>query len=157
MSSDQGANGSSAGRCVQVSAIDSALVQAYRETRFEVTDIDPPFTLQIGARSQPLAALHVANGAVASSFVTACNPHSELLGPAANADRHERLRKELQALRLVHLGGHGWHPGDQWTAEASFLVLGIDLGAASDLGRRWDQNAIVWAGVDAVPQLVLLR
>jgi hypothetical protein len=36
-------------------------------------------------------------------------------------------------------------------------VLGMALDAAQEVGRRYGQNAIVWAGADAVPELVLLR
>ena len=43
------------------------------------------------------------------------------------------------------------------TGEASYLIFGLTLEAAKMLGMRLEQNAIVWAGVDAVPQLILLR
>jgi hypothetical protein len=35
-------------------------------------------------------------------------------------------------------------------------VLGLALEAAKSLGRRHEQNAVVWSGPDAVPQLVML-
>jgi hypothetical protein len=35
--------------------------------------------------------------------------------------------------------------------------LGISRQQAMDLGDRLEQNAIVWCGPDAVPELVLLR
>jgi hypothetical protein len=37
------------------------------------------------------------------------------------------------------------------------LILGLDLEAARTLGNRMEQNAIVWIGADAVPELVLLK
>lgn len=36
-------------------------------------------------------------------------------------------------------------------------MLRISLEAAKELGARYEQNAIVWAGADAMPQLILLR
>jgi hypothetical protein len=36
-------------------------------------------------------------------------------------------------------------------------VLGLDLDTSCALGREFHQNAIVWAGEDAVPSLILLR
>jgi hypothetical protein len=41
--------------------------------------------------------------------------------------------------------------------EASVLALGISLELGSQFGIKYGQNAIVWAGSDAIPKLVLLR
>ncbi len=41
--------------------------------------------------------------------------------------------------------------------EASFLILDIDKNTASDIGKQFEQNAIVWCTSDAVPELILLR
>jgi Protein of unknown function (DUF3293) len=49
------------------------------------------------------------------------------------------------------------HPSGAWPPELSFFALGISERAARDLGRRFDQDAVVWAGADAVPRLLLLR
>jgi hypothetical protein len=35
--------------------------------------------------------------------------------------------------------------------------LGVTRRAAQALGRQFEQNAIVWAGAAAVPELILLR
>jgi hypothetical protein len=35
--------------------------------------------------------------------------------------------------------------------------LGLSLEAAKALGKKYDQNAVVWCGPDAIPELVLLR
>jgi hypothetical protein len=42
-------------------------------------------------------------------------------------------------------------------AEASVGVFGISMENACELGIRYRQNAIIWVGEDATPQLVLLR
>jgi len=36
-------------------------------------------------------------------------------------------------------------------------VPGLARAAAQELGRQFQQNAIIWAGADAVPELILLR
>lgn len=41
--------------------------------------------------------------------------------------------------------------------EPSFLLFGLPLETARPLGKKLDQNAIVWFGGDAVPELILLR
>jgi len=45
----------------------------------------------------------------------------------------------------------------QLAEEKSFFALGVDLETAKNLGICYQQNAIVWAGADAVPKLILLR
>jgi len=54
------------------------------------------------------------------------------------------------------LPAFGQHPSGGWPGEASFFVLGVSCAAAQSLGRKFEQNAILWCGPDAVPQLFLL-
>ena len=84
-----------------------------------------------------------------------CCNRSRQIGPRARA---------LQADCCSWLGGEGRvfagagrDLAGTWPEESSFVVLGLDLDAARALGREFSQNAIVWAGNDAVPRLVLLR
>ncbi len=139
-----------------MSSLDPALLQAYRETRYEVS-ADPPVILSIGAASAPLRALHQRFGVECSAFVSACNPFSRPVDAACNAARHAALRRELTAAGWAYLEGFGRHPANDWPAEASLLVLGLALQASRRLGQHHQQNALVWCGADAVPQLVLLR
>jgi len=139
------------------SSIDPALIQAYLETRYHVRG-DAPLTLAIGAASPALAALHAAAGVDCSAFVTAWNPYSRPEPePAANAARQQALARELAQRGLHAIEGIGQHPSGSWPGEESLLVLGLALDAARALGARHGQNAIVWSGADAVPQLILLR
>ena len=138
------------------SIIDAAMVQAYRETEYRVHG-DGPFTLQIGEASAALAAAHKRHRVDCSAYITALNPFSRALDVAANAERHAALGRELEQRSLASIEGVGQHPSNQWPGEASYLVFGLTLEAAKTLGTRREQNAIVWAGADAVPQLILLR
>ena len=67
------------------------------------------------------------------------------------------LAAALRSLGLPFFDGLGQHPSNGWQGEASFLALGATRDQACDLGTRFEQNAIVWAGADVVPRLVLLR
>ena len=138
------------------SIIDAAMVQAYRETEYRVHG-DGPFTLQIGEASAALAAAHKRHRVDCSAYITALNPFSRALDVAANAERHAALGRELDQRSLSSIEGVGQHPSNPWPGEASYLVFGLTLEAAKTLGTRREQNAIVWAGADAVPQLILLR
>lgn len=137
-------------------AVAHALAQAYLETEYRVLG-EPPFGLRVGRASAELLYAHERQKVDCSAFVTACNPFSRLLDDAANAARQRALAGELTHRRLAFVQGIGQHPSNQWPSEESFLVFGLTLEAAKTLGARLQQNALIWSGRDAVPQLILLR
>lgn len=138
------------------SAVDPGLVHAYRETHYRVNG-PRPFTLRVDESSADLIDAYAQFGAHCSAFVSACNPFGQAIGDARNAHRHADLAKALTRRGLPHLAGIGQHPTNLWPGEPSYLVFGLDLEAATILGRQLEQNAILWSGADAVPRLLLLR
>ena len=83
---------------------------------------------------------------------------------ARDAQRLADYSSELEALAgLLREQGHraiegsGSEEGTNWPSEKSWFALGLSLEPARALGRRFDQDAIVWVGPDTVPQLILLR
>jgi|GEM_PF-204483 len=138
------------------SAIAPSLIEAYQGTEYRV-DGPQGFTLRIGQRSAELAAAHAAHRANCSAFITAWNPFSEATDDAVNRERQAQLWAELTRRGLHHEPGIGQHPSHQWPGEDSVLVFGLDQEAAKTLAHRFQQNAFVWAGADAVPQLILMR
>lgn len=138
------------------STLDAATVQAYRDTEYRVHG-DAPFTLRVGEASAALSAAHQRHRVDCSAYLTACNPASRALDDAANAQRHAALGRELDQRSLASLPGVGSHPSNERPGEASYLAFGLSLQAARTLGTRLEQDAIVWIGADAVPQLILLR
>ena len=138
------------------SIIDAGTVQAFRQTEYRAHG-DEPFSLTVGEVCPALAAAHKRHRVDCSAYVTACNPFSQIFDDEANAERHAALGRELGQRSLASIEGIGQHPSNQWRGEASYLIFGLTLEAAKTLGTRLEQNAIVWAGADAVPQLILLR
>jgi putative PIN family toxin of toxin-antitoxin system len=94
------------------------------------------------------------HGVTCVSFVTAANPRGEARSEAANLAAVSALRASLAG---PHLEGEGRDPDGLWSAEPSVLVLGISRRDAEALGRRLEQNAIVFAEKGAAPELVLMR
>jgi len=138
------------------SQIDALTQQAYRRALDEVlTDI--PFVLRIGVRNTKLAALFEQYRVASAAFITAYNPFGELVSEASNRAAQNRLLSHLSQLRLFTLPGIGKDPSGSWPGEPSFLVLGASMATACDVGKKFSQNAIVWADGDAVPTLLLLR
>ena len=140
----------------QDSVIAQSSIQAYLQTDYHVHGATP-LTLNIGVANAGLAALHKTHSVESSAYVTACNPFSQALDNSANDTRQAVLARELQQHGLTYINGIGQHPTNGWTGEQSFLVLGLSREDAKMLGARYKQNAIVWCGPDAVPELVLLR
>ena len=143
------------------STLPPSLIQAYRETYYKAfarPDLaEVAFTLLIDQPCAGLLAAHRSHRAGCSAFITACNPYSKHLTDSENARRQDSLALVLKTRGLFFDAGVGQHPSNNWEGEPSFLVYGVDLEAAKALGRQFEQNAIVWAGADAVPSLVMLR
>ncbi len=140
----------------QNSVIDQATIRAYHETDYVVRG-EPSVILRIDEACPEPAAIHRSHRVDCSAFLTAFNPFSHSLDEQENDRRHELLMQELKLRSLPVLEGHGSHPDNGWPPEASVLVPGLSLEASKSLGARFEQNAIVWSGADAVPQLILLR
>jgi hypothetical protein len=135
--------------------MDAELIAAYQRTEYRVRDGARAFVLRIEERSPMLHACHQSFGVTCSAFVTACNPRSRQTPQDENDAAMARLIDALAATGLRWLRGIGVDPAGDWPGEPSLLVLGLQESDAVALARRFDQNAIVWAGADAIPHLVI--
>ena len=127
------------------------LIEAYEQACYAL-EAGP--VLRIGAHSAALDRLLEAHGAATAAFVTAANPRGEERANAANEAAMAALRASL---RWPWLPGEGRDPAGRWRAEPSVLVLGISRAQAEALGRRLEQNAIVFVQEGSPAELVLLR
>jgi len=134
--------------------IDPVTLLAYQRTEYRV---DADWSLWVDQPSQALAAWHSRHGVNCSGFITAVNPRSRVLDEPGNRRRDRHLRAWLEAEGLRFLTAAGVDPDGNWPEEPGFLIAGIDQETAARLGRRYDQNAVIWSGPDAVPRLILLR
>lgn len=137
------------------SSLDQDLICAYRATSYTVF-AEPEFALRIGERSVALADLFDRTGNSCAAYITAWNPKGEACDPAFNAAVQERLAAAVKELGLHYLQGEGRAEIGDWPPEASLLILGCTRSRAKKLGHRFKQNAVVWAGADAVPELIML-
>jgi hypothetical protein len=53
--------------------------------------------------------------------------------------------------------GSGSEEGTDWPSEKSYFALGLQREDSIGIGKHFDQDAIVWVGENAVPELILLR
>ena len=139
-----------------MSTIDETTLLAYLRCRYRVLG-EAPFTLRIGERSEALAALYECRGCDCAALLTACNPRGELHDDAANRAAQAALQRDLAARGYACIPGLGEDPGGQWRGEDSVLAPAMGLAEAMLIADSCGQNALVWAGPDARPQLILLR
>ena len=127
------------------------LIRAYEQALYV---LEGGTVLRIGEPSAALESLLAVQGAGTAAFVTAANPRGERRSHAANEAAMSEL---LATLAWPHLPGEGRDPEGRWSPEPSVLLVGISRPDAEALGRRLEQNAIVFIEKGAAPELVLLR
>lgn len=133
------------------------LVAAYQAAEYCVNAGLATFSFHVQTHSPGLARLLQETQQHCAVFITAHNPFSEPLSKAENQAANAQLRQRLVELTSHLYPAAGTDPGGEWPPEPGYLALGVPLAAAQQLGREFRQNAIVWIGADAVPELVLLR
>ena len=136
--------------------ISSELTVAYLATLYCVNGCAPEFTLRIGQPSRALADQYRKLNIASAAFITAWNPNSQPLPADANNDRQKKLIARLEEMGIPFYLGEGSSPDGQWR-EPSLLALGIEKAAAEALAVQFGQNAFVYCGPDATPELVLMR
>lgn len=132
-------------------------VRAYLATDYRLGHTPQDIVLTIGQRSDRVAALFAEKGATCGAFLTAYNPRGAVQPDSANDQAHAQLAAQLQESGHQAIEGSGSEDGTDWPSEKSYFALGLALEPAKAIGIHFDQDAIVWVGPDAVPQLILLR
>jgi hypothetical protein len=140
-----------------VSAIDSSLVEAYKNAVYRVQESGSQIEFFVDSISPELDNTLRVHSAATAAFVTACNPQSKVLNPEENQRRHKNLLNRLKAMQLSWLDGDGGDQAGHWAAEKSILILGISRKAATDLAIEYGQNALVWIQRGEPAELVLTR
>lgn len=135
--------------------IPKTTIDAYLDTDYCILG-ESPFVLRVGVASEELTKLYKQTRTNCGVFITAWNPRSKKTPAATNKAKQAELSKELGQRSLTFFDGIGKHPSGKWPEEPSFFVPGLSLEAAKALGRKYEQSAVVWCGIDAIPELVLL-
>lgn len=141
---------------MSVTCLPESLISAYRATRYRVFT-SPDFELSVGQPSNALADLYRTHAVNSAAFLTAWNPEGNLQNETANREAFARLQARVASHGATVIAGFGEDPDGAWAGEESLLALGLSREAACEIGTEFRQNAIVWAGADAVPELILLR
>lgn len=145
------------GLSVTKTKISADKIRAYEATDYRIGHSNEDIILNIGKYEPRLLELFKENGVSCGAFLTAYNPQGTKQSEAENNSAHAKLAQDLTDLGLAMIEGSGSEEGTEWPSERSYFALGLPLEGASKIGTEADQDAIVWVGADAVPQLILLR
>ena len=137
-------------------SINAQLLDSYQSANYHV-DASPSFILKIGQYSPELHQIYEASHKKEATFITAFNPASVELSNEENKERNELLEQDIQMLHFDYIHGEGKCDENEWSGEESFLVFGMKQEVAIQLGKKFGQNAIVWIGENAIPELLLLK
>lgn len=137
--------------------IPTRLISAYLQTEYVVRCDGLEFSLRVNHYSRLLHDLHISYGARSSAFITACNPYSKIHTREYNDSAQRRLEADLQSCGFNVNACTARDPQQDWPDEAGFLITGITETDAENLGRKYDQNAILYCDETAIPRLVPLR
>ena len=132
------------------------LETSFTSTNYEVYPADnQTFTIRL---NQPNLALHQflrQHAATTFAFITACNPMSQEISPVENKQRNYQLAAALMNYHYYPAAGVP-AAGEEWQPEESFFVLNITRGEAVELGRKYQQLAILFGEIEKKPELVWL-
>ncbi|GKS68452.1 protein of unknown function [Nitrosomonas sp. PY1] len=139
------------------SIIDKKLIASYYQTQYWVSIEREKVVVFIDRYSERIKSLLIQFGASCAAIVTAYNSYSQLSSENANCFANELLRNFLAQNHYHFLESLNVDPTQTWPPEKSFFVFGLEFHAAQNIGRQFDQNAIVWMRHDAIARLILLR
>ena len=130
--------------------------ETYKNAEYQVTTPDGWIGFKIGEPNQHLDQLLDASRVDVAALITAWNPLGKMSEIEANHQANHSLELEIQEMRLPYYLGSGSDPKGAWK-EDSYLVMGIGLSKARELGDVYQQNAIVWINKGEAPSLIWLR
>lgn len=131
------------------------LQRAYENAVYAIF-ASPGVEFRIGQPSDVLDAMMAMNHVRSAAFVSSATARG-----VASPENERRLADFLLRAQTAGLAyriyqGEGRDPQGKWAAEPSVLIMGIPRAEAEALGRKLEQNAIVWIEKGKAPELAVL-
>ncbi|WP_157501322.1 DUF3293 domain-containing protein [Lewinella sp. 4G2] len=103
------------------------------------------FRLRSGSPNASFTDWIAARGYSSYAFLTAYNPYSNRqLSRADNLALAQVLRNRIKDLAIDAVPAAAVDVTGTWPEEVGLMLLGVDLGTALQLGREFQQNAILY-------------
>ena len=132
--------------------ITTKLLEAYKATCYEI--IQPKIAIYIEKENEALQTFLKENEIINWCFITAWNPYSNALSQEENSSLNESLRLDLKDYKILE--AQGKDTIGNWPPEPSFFVANISEDQAIALGKKYQQNAIVYGTINETARLITL-
>ncbi len=131
-------------------------IQLYRDAQYWVEPADSERVhFRIDEYSAGLERILQSYSEGEAAFLTANNPHSQILTVNENDKRQGELIAKVERLGLEWLPGAGASVERSWPEETSLLAIGISQAQANRLAEDFQQFAFVWISKSCKPKLVI--
>lgn len=127
---------------------------SYKATEYVVYANGNEFVLKVGEYSPSLRSFYDKFGVTSILHITAWNPHSQCLSVEANKQRQALLLQAILDKNLTYCRGFGRDPTGEWAGEEHLVVFDADIDTASQFAQEFEQNAVLWCGPSAIPELL---
>ncbi|WMX15751.1 MULTISPECIES: DUF3293 domain-containing protein [unclassified Aureispira] len=132
------------------------LEQAYLSTTYEVYNQEEIYQLRIKKENELFLSFCEREGIKTWAIITAYNPYSKECSLEMNQANNEQLKQTLIDTKCIFFEANGVPDNSSWEAEKSYFVCNLSLESGKEIGRQYQQNAIVYGGENRAPQLVWL-
>ena len=128
------------------------LINSYQNTNYKI--YTPTIVIKIGVENEVLNNLLNSLNASSWAYITAFNPYSKSFSNEENLKRHELLKDKVKDYTFYK--GEGVGEDKTWEPEISLLIIGITENQAIEIGKYFEQNAIVIGKLNGLPELKIL-
>ena len=133
------------------------LTKHYLDTMYSVFINEEQYDIKIG-KPVPLGINKLLDKEKSAVILTAWNPRSQLLSAQENKTRNNELKSAINQYTVFRALGQGSDLSDtSWSAEESYLILGIHKEDANKLAVEHGQYAYVWLESEMPASLIFTQ
>lgn len=132
--------------------ISKELLQGYQATCYSI--LNPNIDIYLDKENEALQSFLKEQSFDSWCFITAWNPFSKALSLEENTALNSKLEADL--INYTVFPAAGKDTLDEWPLEISFFVGNISKEQAIFLGKKYEQNAIVFGDAQKKVDLVIL-
>jgi hypothetical protein len=132
--------------------ISKELLAGYQATCYSI--LNPKIDIYLARENEALQSFLKDQHIETWCFITAWNPFSKALTLDENTTLNKKLEADLN--NYIVFPAEGKDTLGDWPAEISFFVANISKEQAIFLGKKYEQNAIVYGEINSPTKLLLL-
>ncbi|QKX06434.1 DUF3293 domain-containing protein [Aquimarina sp. TRL1] len=136
--------------------METSLYNAYLETTYQISQGSLPISLKIGHKNGRFKKWCEEKKVLSWAIITAYNPYSMLCSNVENENRQQILKTYLVQNKLCSINALGVPADANWEAEKSLFIYNLTIDKAKQIGKLFEQNAIVYGNILTPPRLCVL-